>query len=126
MFSLRQCHACIQVNLSTPGLPQFFSPLVETGPGLFDGSVLDQNTEIALRLLRVEGRNVMITFDETCYFPQYGVLHMGGVKPYYIGGAGSKALIEACGTKPEQLQKLELAQVCLSFLVKRAFGCTKS
>jgi hypothetical protein len=65
----------------------------------------------------------MIVWDETTYFPQYNILHLGDgndSKPCYVGGADGKAVIDARGTRPEQLQKLDLAQVCLSFIVKRA------
>ena len=109
--------------MALPELPRFFTPSVEPGPGLVDGSMLDRNAALALGLLQTQGRNCMIVWDETTYFPQYCILHMGDdedSKPCYVGGADSKALIDVTTTSPEQLQKTELAQVCLSFIVKRS------
>lgn len=109
--------------MAMPELRRFFVPSVEPGPGLADTSTLDCNTDLALRLLRTQGRNCMIVWDETTYFPQYNILHLGDgndSKPCYVGGADGKAVTDARGTRPEQLQKLDLAQVCLSFIVKRA------
>lgn len=109
--------------MALPELPRFFNPAVEPGPSLASRSMLDENAELAVQLLRAQGRNFCIVWDETTYFPRYDILHMGSgedSKPCYVGGANNKALIRVSETLPDKLLKLDLAQVCLSFLVKRA------
>ena len=110
--------------MAMPELPRFFVPSVEPGPGLADTSTLDCNTDLALRLLRTQGRNCMIVWDETTYFPQYNILHLGDgndSKPCYVGGADGKAVIDA-GHTPRAIAEIGFgtgvsqlhSQTCLS------------
>ncbi|CAE7036047.1 unnamed protein product [Symbiodinium sp. CCMP2592] len=98
------------VSIWRDDLPMFFAPNREE---------LRRNAEIVLAKWDTQHRDFMVTFDDTCYWPQWS-LQMFPEGMVYIGGAGEKSKLSCEQHSPGVLRKEDLSQTCVSYLLKRA------
>ena len=78
------------------------------------------NCAKALGLLQVEHtRNIIVTFDETVWFPRYSLVYLPQ-GPTYVGGAGDELTVPATGRCATEFRLSELAQETVHYLVKRS------
>ena len=94
-----------------PDLPRFFCPTA---------SELQANADAVLHILQCAStRDFMVCWDDTTFWPQWS-LQAFEDGMYYVGGTGQKAKLHSSEARPGLLKKEELAQQCVSYLLKRA------
>ncbi|CAE7037719.1 unnamed protein product [Symbiodinium sp. CCMP2592] len=93
-----------------PDLPCFFCPGVDD---------LKQNAQVILDIIGSDNRDYMVCWDDTTFWPQWSIQgFQDGL--YFIGGAGSNAKLRVSDHAPGTLKKTDLAQQCVTFLLKKA------
>ena len=96
-------------------LPMFYAPTA---------AEIRRNAELVLQLYDRPadlGRDFMVAFDDTVYWPQYSLQSFPEPAGMcFVGGCEEKAKIPCANHQPGSLQKCELSQTCVSYLLKRA------
>ena len=100
------------VSIWRDDLPMFVDP---------SRAELRRNAEVVLAKWDTQHRDFVVTFDDTCDWPQWSL--QGFPEPLgmvYIGGAGDKSKVSCEPHSPGVLKKEDLSQTCVSYLLKRA------
>ena len=106
--------------LTLPGLPRFFAPAVTDSGEIGTISTLEENAGIVLDLLDVRrSRSCMLCFDETVFFGCHEILREGDVRSY-VGGHGDKVRVQVGTVDPRTLQKKDIANVFVTYLLHLA------
>ena len=113
-----------RVQLQHPELPFFFNASLQNGACIGEKSEVHQNMQKAIAALNVDHtRNIVLTWDDTVYWPTYALVYFP--EPHVVGGAGKHAALKLKHDRNVEevmggLEKRNLAQVALSYVLSRA------
>ena len=120
-----------QIDLKHPLLPAFYCASDEPGSMVGEVSQVQRNCELAMDLLGSRGtRNVCICFDDSVYWPSYGLVYFP--EPVVVGGCGKLSWVPLPedSENPDEfmggLHRDKLAQTCVSWILTRADSNSKA